>query len=230
MKIIVFDTETTGLPKSKIIAPTTIHLWPFIVQFSYIIFDTDTNAILKSYDAIVKLKPYNVISEDSIKFHGITQEISESKGIGIDNVLAEFIGDIEQADMMVAHNVEFDLNMIRVEVLRLKQSLIAEGNMDLRMINVELRMALVIQTKNFFCTMKESIDLCKIEKENSRGKYYKFPTLTELHKHLFAVEPKHLHNSFHDILCTIRCFMKMKYNQDIVEQNPQFKELIQKLI
>jgi DNA polymerase-3 subunit epsilon len=226
----VFDTETTGLPKSKIIAPTTIHLWPFIVQFSYIIFDTDTNAILKSYDAIVKLKPYNVISEDSIKFHGITQEISESKGIGIDNVLAEFIGDIEQADMMVAHNVEFDLNMIRVEVLRLKQSLIAEGNMDLRMINVELRMALVIQTKNFFCTMKESIDLCKIEKENSRGKYYKFPTLTELHKHLFAVEPKHLHNSFHDILCTIRCFMKMKYNQDIVEQNPQFKELIQKLI
>ena len=220
MKIIVFDTETSGLPKSKIISPNTIHLWPFIVQFSYIIFDTDTNTILKSYDAIVKVKPYNVISEDSIKFHGITQEISEAKGINIDNVLAEFIGDLEHADMMVAHNVEFDLNMIRVELLRLEQVAL----------DLVLRKAIFEEQTNLYCTMRESVDLCKIEKENSRGTYYKFPTLTELHKHLFNVEPKHLHNSFHDILCTIRCFIKMKYNQDIVEQNPQFKELIAKLI
>ena len=112
--------------------------------------------------------------------------------------------------------------MIRVELLRLEQ-----GALDLEL---ELRKAIFEDQTNFYCTMKESINLCKIEKENSRGTYYKFPTLTELHKHLFAVEPKHLHNSYHDILCTIRCFIKMKYNQDIVEQNPQFKELIQKLI
>ena len=223
MKIIVFDTETTGLPKSRTITPNTLHLWPFIVQFSYIMFDTDTNTILKSYDAIVKLKPYNVISKDSIEFHGITQEISETKGINIDKVLFTFISDMRNADMIVAHNVEFDLNMIRVELLRLEQSALV--NVDL-----ELRKAIFEDQTNFYCTMKESINLCKIEKENSRGTYYKFPTLTELHKHLFAVEPKHLHNSYHDILCTIRCFIKMKYNQDIVEQNPQFKELIQKLI
>ena len=223
MKIIVFDTETTGLPKSRTITPNTLHLWPFIVQFSYIMFDTDTNTILKSYDSIVKVKPYNVISKDSIEFHGITQEISESKGINIDTVLFTFISDMRNADMIVAHNVEFDLNMIRVELLRLEQSALV--NVDL-----ELRKAIFEDQTNFYCTMKESIDLCKIEKENSRGTYYKFPTLTELHKHLFAVEPKHLHNSFHDILCTIRCFIKMKYNQDIVEQNPEFKELIQKLI
>ena len=222
MKIIVFDTETTGLPKSRTITPNTSHVWPFIVQFSYIIFDTDTNTMLKSYDAIVKLKPYNVISKDSIEFHGITQEISESKGINIDTVLFAFISDMRNADMIVAHNVEFDLNMIRVELLRLEQ-----GALDLEL---ELRKAIFEDQTNFYCTMKESIDLCKIKKENSRGTYYKFPTLTELHKHLFAVEPKHLHNSYHDILCTIRCFIKMKYNQDIVEQNPQFKELIQKLI
>jgi DNA polymerase III epsilon subunit-like protein len=217
MKIIVFDTETSGLPKSKTISPNTIHLWPFIVQFSYIIFDTETNVILKSYDAIVKVKPYNVISQDSIKFHGITQEISELKGINLDKILDEFMRDLENADMIVAHNVEFDLNMLRVEMLRLG------GDTE--------NMKLCLDKKNnFYCTMQESVDLCKIEKENSRGKYYKFPTLSELHKHLFAVEPKHLHNSFHDILCTTRCFIKMKYNQDIVEQNPQFKELIQKLI
>lgn len=224
MKIIVFDTETTGLPKSRTITPNTLHLWPFIVQFSYIIFDTDTNTILKSYDSIIKLKPYNVISEDSIEFHGITQEISAAKGINIDTVLFTFINDLNNADMIVAHNVEFDLNMIRVELLRLEQ-----GALDLKL-ELELRKAMFEDQTNYYCTMRESVDLCKIEKENSRGTYYKFPTLTELHKHLFAVEPKHLHNSFHDILCTIRCFIKMKYNQDIVEQNPQFKKLIQKLI
>ncbi len=224
MKIIVFDTETSGLPKSRTITPNTVHLWPFIVQFSYIIFDTDTNSVLKSYDAIVKVKPYNVISKDSIKFHGITQEISESKGINIDKVLFTFISDMRNADMIVAHNVEFDLNMIRVELLRLEQGALVDK------LELELRKAIFEDHANFYCTMRESVDLCKIEKENSRGKYYKFPTLTELHKHLFEVEPKHLHNSYHDILCTIRCFIKMKYNQDIVKENPQFKKLIQKLI
>ena len=218
MKIVVFDTETSGLPKTRILTPNTIHMWPFIVQFSYIIFDTETNDVIKSYDAIVKVKPYNIISKDSIKFHGITQEISELKGIPIDKVLDEFVDDIEDADLIVAHNVEFDLNMIRAELMRLDYE-----DMELRMINI-------IKNQNFYCTMRESIDLCKIEKVNTRGKYYKFPTLSELHKHLFDVEPKHLHNSFHDILCTIRCFIKMKYDSDIVEQNQPFKELIHKLI
>jgi DNA polymerase III epsilon subunit-like protein len=131
---------------------------------------------------------------------------------------------MRNADMIVAHNVEFDLNMIRVELLRLGQGALVDQ------LELELRKAIFEDYTNFYCTMRQSVDLCKIEKENSRGKYYKFPTLSELHKHLFEVEPKHLHNSYHDILCTIRCFIKMKYNQDVVEQNPQFKKLIQKLI
>jgi hypothetical protein len=41
MRVLVFDTETTGLPKSKFISPDTLHLWPDIVQCSFIIYDTD---------------------------------------------------------------------------------------------------------------------------------------------------------------------------------------------
>jgi hypothetical protein len=72
MRVLVFDTETSGLPKSKIINASTIHLWPFIVQFSYIIFDNDSKNIIKIYDKIIKVKTYNVISEESIKLHGLT--------------------------------------------------------------------------------------------------------------------------------------------------------------
>ena len=56
MKLLIFDTETTGLSKSKIISKETMHLWPFIVQFSYIIFNTKNNKTIKMYDKIIKLK------------------------------------------------------------------------------------------------------------------------------------------------------------------------------
>jgi hypothetical protein len=39
MRVLVFDTETTGLPQTKILNPDTLHQWPTIVQFSYIIYD-----------------------------------------------------------------------------------------------------------------------------------------------------------------------------------------------
>ena len=38
-KIIIFDTETTGLPKSRQSLVNNTEEWPYIVQFSYIIYD-----------------------------------------------------------------------------------------------------------------------------------------------------------------------------------------------
>ena len=46
MRVLVFDTETTGLPKSKFISPDTLNLWPHIVQFSFVIYDTEENDIV----------------------------------------------------------------------------------------------------------------------------------------------------------------------------------------
>jgi hypothetical protein len=50
MKILAFDTETTDLPpKNKTLKNEELHLWPYIVQFSYIVYDTETHGICKSY-------------------------------------------------------------------------------------------------------------------------------------------------------------------------------------
>ena len=49
MLILIFDTETTGLPKTKIISQDTLESWPNIVQFSFTIFDTDENKIIGDY-------------------------------------------------------------------------------------------------------------------------------------------------------------------------------------
>ncbi len=90
MRVLVFDTETTGLPKSKIINPDTLNLWPYIVQFSYVIYDTILNDIVETCDSIVKLQDGITIPEDSTKIHGITDEISKKNGIDIDLILYVF--------------------------------------------------------------------------------------------------------------------------------------------
>ena len=86
----VFDTETTGLPQTKIINPDTLHLWPNIVQFSYILFDLSDNDIVRTKDYIVKLPKSISIPEDSTNIHGITNQMSSKKGEPIERLLKEF--------------------------------------------------------------------------------------------------------------------------------------------
>ena len=90
MLVLVFDTETTGLPSSRVINPDTLNLWPHIVQLSYVIYDTENNDIVYTSDSIVKVKKNVNITEDSSRFHKITNEISQTKGIKLDEVLNGF--------------------------------------------------------------------------------------------------------------------------------------------
>ena len=119
MRILVFDTETTGLPSSKFINPDVLNLWPHIVQFSYVLYDTELNDIVKSSDTIVKVKDDIIISEESIRIHGITNDNSKRNGKHIDLVLKDFFDDFRNCDLLVGHNISFDINMVKVELLRL---------------------------------------------------------------------------------------------------------------
>ena len=90
MKIAVFDTETTGLPKSKIINEFSLSLWPHIVQFSYIIYDTELQKIIKTVDLVIKI-PENInISDEVSDIHGITNFISQTSQHKIEDALITF--------------------------------------------------------------------------------------------------------------------------------------------
>ena len=41
MKVLVFDTETTGLPTERNASISDLKAWPYIVQLSYILYDVD---------------------------------------------------------------------------------------------------------------------------------------------------------------------------------------------
>ena len=90
MKLLVFDTETTGLIKTYI-HPDTLNELPTIVQFSYIIYDTITNKMNVSKNYIIKVLKGVIIPEESIIFHKITNQISENQGIMLNEVLNEYL-------------------------------------------------------------------------------------------------------------------------------------------
>ena len=222
MRVLVFDTETTGLPKSKIMNPDTLNLWPHIVQFSYVIYDTALNDIVESKDTIVKLKDGITIPEDSTKIHGITNESSRKNGINIETILNDFFCNLRNVDLLVGHNVSFDINMIKVELLRViydTKSDISENQVK----ECKYNLHFLTNYNNICCTLQESIDLCNIKAIDKFGKeYVKFPKLLELHQKLFESTPNNLHNSFNDILVTLRCFMKLKHDIDLNEKCNKF--------
>ena len=219
MRTLVFDSETTGLSKTQIISPSTIHLWPHVVQFSYIVFDMESNEIVKIKDSIIKVPDGFTITEENAKIHGITTEISLAKGVDLLPVLEEFFADFDTADHIVGHNVSFDINMIKAELQRLIMN-----SSDKKL---EDYLTTINTSTKFYCTMQETIELCAIEMKDKYGRpYKKFPKLVELYQKMFDVTPKNLHNSLNDVIVCLRCFIKLKYEIDIVDRSEEVKQMI----
>jgi len=227
-KILIFDTETTGLPKSYTINYNVLNLWPYIVQFSYIIYDCDSKCIIKIKDDIIKVPKEIHISAECTNIHGITNELSQNNGINIEIAIKDFMEDLKHVNLVVAHNIEFDLNLLKVEIMRkVTENLIIS---EIKEGYLKYLKVLCLET-NYYCTMKNSIQLCNIKRITKKGKeYVKFPKLSELHDKLFQVIPHDLHNSLNDVLVCLRCFYKLKYNDDLIKEDKEFQGRMNKLL
>ena len=228
MSILVFDTETSGLlPKGTFLTKDKLHLFPHTVQFSWIVFDTKENKIVRIRDYIIKLPQNFQLSDESVKIHGITNEISQTKGVDISIAMDAFIEDFYTSNMIVAHNLEFDLKIIRADIMRLLERF---NDDKLSMKYKDFMVEIKISTK-LYCTMHKSIELCNIKITNASGKEYKkFPKLSELHYKLFQTTPNNLHNSLNDVLVCLRCFYKMNFENDILEVSGELDNLFRELL
>ena len=74
-------------------------------------------------DFIIKADGFAINNE---KFHGITNEISLLKGQPIASILKQYFDDIQTVDLIVAHNINFDSSMIKIELLRLISQSVAD--------------------------------------------------------------------------------------------------------
>jgi DNA polymerase III epsilon subunit-like protein len=202
MKVLCFDTETTGLPKDQHASFHDSSSWPHIIQLSYIVIDTDTKEITEYIDRIIKLADDVDISQESINIHKITRERSINEGIPIKKALIEFAEVIKTIDLIIAHNIIFDKRIITVELYRekMKNCFYLDG-----------------QLIPEYCTMKQTTNLCKIPAVNKKTgeTYNKYPSLSELHNTLFKQLPHGTHNAIADVMICLRCYIYHVYKYDI---------------
>ena len=83
MKLLVFDTETNGLPKNINDSIFNSSSFPHMLQLSYILYETDNYTIIKSSNKYIKNVTNN---EDSFKINKISQTMIDN-GNDIKSVL-----------------------------------------------------------------------------------------------------------------------------------------------
>ena len=187
--ILVFDTETTGLlPKN--ISKVDIKNLPYVVQMSWVIFDLELKKVIKTQDYIVKVDSH--IS--NFEIHGINDLISQEKGVEIGRVMKEFFCDLNEIDLLVAHNFNFDSSMIEIELLRLKR-------------NLEIKW---LYKKDYYCTMMATVQFCELESKFYGT--YKWPKLCELYELMWGYQFENQHNSLADVNATLRCYLKFVHD------------------
>ena len=184
---LIFDTETTGLPKNWRAPISDTDNWPRCIQIAWQVHDEIGN-LLENKSYIIKPVDFDIPYE-SEKIHGISTQLAEKEGYDLQKVLNEFNKSISKSKFVIGHNVNFDLNVIGCEFYR-------------NNITSNIELVDILDT----CT-ELTADLCKLP--GGRGGKFKLPTLTELHKFLFQVPFQEAHNASADVEATSRCFLEL---------------------
>ena len=183
---LIFDTETTGLPKNFNAPLTDFENWPRLVQLAWQIHD-ETGAVVDVKNFIVKPEGF-VIPRGAEKVHGITTDMALNEGQSLEFVLNEFNKDLKEGTVLVGHNIEFDLNIMGAEFLR--------KEMETPMFELT-----TVDTKEV------STNFCALP--GGRGGKFKWPNLDELHQKLFNEGFDAAHNASADVQATARCFLEL---------------------
>ena len=183
---LIFDTETTGLPRNYKAPLTDFDNWPRAVQIAWQLHDEKGELIeVKNY--IIKPDGFT-IPFNSEKIHGISTERALKKGIPLEEVLNELEEVLKQTKFNVGHNIEFDLNIMGAEFLRM-----GRANPLAKMESLD--------------TMKQTVDFCAIP--GGRGGRFKYPNLSELYQKLFGEKFLEAHNASADVEATTRAFLEL---------------------
>lgn len=202
---LIYDTETTGLPKDYKAPLTDSENWPRLVQLAWQIHD-EKGEVVDIKNFIVRPEGFT-IPYGSEKIHGISTERAQKEGQELEFVLSEFNKALESVSTISGHNIEFDNSIMGAEFIR-KQ------------------METTLFDKNVVDTKNASTNYCALP--GGRGGKYKWPNLGELHQKLFGEGFDAAHNASADVQATARCFLELirldiitapmlKLNQEVVD-------------
>ena len=176
---LIFDTETTGLPKNYNAPLTDFDNWPRLVQLAWQLHD-DKGRLVENNNLLVKPEGF-VIPIDAKMVHGISTEHAMKYGLPLHEVLDIFLKSAEKAKYFVGHNIDFDLCVVGCEFLR-------DSNQN----------PLLAWPRVDTCTEKTA-EFCKLP--GGKGGRFKLPKLNEIHEILFGSKFESAHNASADVQC-----------------------------
>lgn len=193
MKILIFDTETIGLPKDYKASYEDVDNWPRVMSLAWTLFNVmyrDGNielSIISEQGHMITPDGW-VVPEDKFWINnGYSTKRSLLEGKPIMQVLDLFMEDIQKTELISGHNLSFDHRITWAELIRAGR--VPRSGLPK------------------ICTMMKSTGHCKIPAKNGRG--YKWPKLEELFYILFNKPMENAHDSLADVKATRDCFMEL---------------------
>lgn len=189
-RVLFIDTETSGMLLRR--APLSDPSQPHIVQIATLFRDGPGGTVSQRVNLI---RPDGwTIQPGAGRVHGITLEQCEETGVPLRDALRNLAGLIERADVVVAHNVEFDFVMLEIEEERA---------------GVETG----IRRARSYCTMTAATETCGLP---GRHGGFKWPTLAEAHQFLCHAGFDNQHDALADVLACSDVFdaLKAKYAKE----------------
>lgn len=192
MKVLVFDTETSDMPKWN--WPSEHPAQPHVCQFTAEIFDSETGEEIEYVDLEV-LQEWPVAPE-ALAVHGITKEHSRDYGVPEAHVANHFETMVAIADQIAGFSIDFDIRIMRICMLR-------HGRPKVYCDEVNAK----IQSRKF--DIKNAVTAqCRIPPTSkmmaSGRRTWKTPTLVEATKILLKEDMTHAHDAREDLLATVK--------------------------
>ena len=184
--VLVFDTETNGKILNFRVPMTQVDNFPRITQIGMALYEDD-GELYSALSYLIRPDGWEIPKEKFFIDNNMSTERCQNEGVNIQDALIEFCSLISKADVLVAHNIDFDYPVIGAEMIRLG-------------IKASKKLPKV-------CTMRASKDYCKLPGKQG----FKFPKLEELHIKLFGTMPEDLaHDELGDVYTTAKCFFELK--------------------
>lgn len=184
-RMLVFDVETTG----KINKGKPVSQQPHIIQLSFVVYDLAEHCVVRSFDSYIKIGEHVELSDFICEFTGATREKCDA-GLDIVDALKAFYEAYSWCEGLVAHNIEFDTQLIAFELERNRTRFLDVAPYCLSIFNQDLEK---VRGMERYCTMRKGTKLCALEQA---------PTvrISNVNKNIIVDSSSNLHSSLMDIV------------------------------
>lgn len=189
--IAFFDTETTGLPNKR---SPRLELQPHVLQLAVSLYDNERRPVLE-ISTLVKIPPEVKIDPKALDTHGITPAMLEQYGMQKFQAIQLLRFAFNRAELIVAHNLQFDKKLLTFETEREQRLNLFEG-------------------KRAFCTMEATVPLLKLPPTEAmikwgHGDKFKSPKLSEAYQFLFNEDFEGAHDALADTRACARVYFEL---------------------